>query len=91
MAMAAMTELYEGWNDQSPPARGMGSLARIDLASVDPDEWRWASGVGPVLAERIVACSVERPFQSPEDLRRVYGIGPVAATRLRQQIRLAGP
>jgi competence protein ComEA len=40
-------------------------------------------GVGPVLAERIVASrQAEGPFRSPGDLRRVKGIGPKLSGRL---------
>lgn len=89
--LAAVAELSQGWDDRPPPCRGVGSLARIDPASVDPDVWRWASGVGPVLAGRIAAAAHEHPFRSWDDLRSVRGIGPVAASRLQQQIRWTQP
>jgi competence ComEA-like helix-hairpin-helix protein len=45
----------------------------VDLNTAEPDELTSLPGVGPAMAERIVA---ERPFTSLEDLMRVNGIGP---------------
>ncbi len=67
-----------------------------------PDENRWLinvnkataaqlealSGVGPVIAERIIAA---RPFDSVEDLLRVQGIGPALLDRIRGRVRAEAP
>ena len=45
-------------------------------------------GVGPVLAERIVASRRDAgPFRSADDLRRVKGIGPKLSRRLAPLLR----
>jgi competence protein ComEA len=48
-------------------------------------------GIGPSLAQRILAARRERPFSSVEDLRRVSGIGPKTLERLRPQIDVSPP
>ena len=45
----------------------------VNLNTAGADELAQAPGIGPVLAERIVAA---RPFSSFDDVRRVSGIGP---------------
>ncbi len=46
-------------------------------------------GIGPALAERIVAEREARgPFRTPEDLLRVPGIGPKRWERIRPLVRL---
>lgn len=48
-------------------------------------------GLGPVLAERIVADREARgPFRTAEDLLRVPGIGPKRLERIRASVRLTG-
>ncbi len=55
-------------------------MHKIDLNTADPEELIALSGVGPVLAQRIVAA---RPFATVEELERVPGIGPAFLERLR--------
>ncbi len=52
----------------------------LDLNTAEVDELRQLPGVGPAMAERIVAA---RPFESVDDLRRVAGVGPAFLDRLR--------
>ena len=80
----------------APSARGSDP----DLPQVDPStslldvnraqikELEQITGVGPVLASRIVA-SRQRlgPFRRPEDLLRVPGIGPAVLQRIRARVR----
>jgi competence protein ComEA len=49
-------------------------LLNVNTASLD--ELDTLPGIGPVLAQRIVAEREKRPFASVDDLRRVSGIGP---------------
>lgn len=80
----------------APPARGSDpdfsridpSTSLVDLNRAQIKELEQITGVGPVLASRIVA-SRQRlgPFRSPEDLLRVPGIGPAILQRIRAQVR----
>ncbi len=60
----------------------------IDVNAAPPEALRLLPGIGPALAERIVA---ERrrggPFRSLRDLQRVRGIGPRKAARLAGWLR----
>jgi len=77
----------------APPRRGSGGPAAqvgpVPVNRATPEELAALPGVGPRLAEAIVA---ERrrngPFRSPDDLQRVRGIGPKLVTRLTGRIRI---
>lgn len=55
----------------------------VDINRAGPAELVGLPGIGPVIAERVVAARRDRPFSSVEDLGRVQGIGPVTVERLR--------
>jgi predicted flap endonuclease-1-like 5' DNA nuclease len=57
----------------------------IDVNHAPIDELRSLPGIGPVLAERIVA---GRPFADADDLDRVRGIGRKTIEKLRPRLRL---
>lgn len=76
-----------------------GRMIDVDLApavpisfvvNVNEADWPELSqlpGIGPVLAQRIVASrEQDGPFRSVDDLRRVRGIGPITIERLRPHI-----
>jgi competence ComEA-like helix-hairpin-helix protein len=67
-------------------ARGLASdaAARVDLNAAGRDELTLAlPGIGPVLANRIIAFRQDQGrFSRPDDLARVPGIGPRLAQRL---------
>lgn len=72
-------------------ASGSGSAA-IDVNRASPDELTRLPGVGPVLAERIVASrEADGPFHSPEDLTRVSGIGSATAARMASHAVFGSP
>jgi competence ComEA-like helix-hairpin-helix protein len=73
------------------PARVRPGNEVVDLNTADAAALEALPGVGPVLAERIVAYrdSVGR-LTSPEDLLSVRGIGEATLERIRPRIR-AGP
>jgi competence ComEA-like helix-hairpin-helix protein len=64
-------------------ARGMGGAAMVDLNRADVLELQALPGIGPALAQRIVAAREEQMFTSLEDLVRVRGIGAATIERLR--------
>jgi len=75
----------------SPPAgvrrrtsgAGGAGVDRIDLNRADLDDLQRLPGVGPAIAERIVAVRRQAPFRSVDDLMRVPGIGATTVDRLR--------
>ncbi len=68
-------------------------IGPLDLNTADAEALQALPGVGPTLAERIVADrDAHGPFRTPEDLLRVPGIGPKRWERIRPQVRAAeGP
>lgn len=59
-------------------------LGRVSLNSADSWGLQRLPGVGPALAERIIAA---RPFNSVEELLDVSGIGPATFARLQPLVR----
>lgn len=62
-----------------------GDEGRVDVNTASVRLLTTLPGVGPVMAERIVA---GRPYHRPEDLLRVPGIGPARLEALRGRITL---
>lgn len=58
----------------------------VDINTATATELTDLPGIGPSLAERIVAARSKRPFQSPRDLRRVKGIGFRTLSKLMPRI-----
>lgn len=57
--------------------------APLDLNRATAGELRRLPGIGPKLAEAILAARENKPFGSVEELRRVKGIGPKTVEKLR--------
>ena len=76
--------LVDGERVHVPVARPADEDPRVSLNEASLLELQRLPGVGPALAERIVA---DRPFHRVEDLVRVRGIGPVTYERLADRIR----
>ncbi len=74
---AAPTERVASTN--SPPAKVL-----VDVNHASLEELQKLPGIGPKLAERILA---HRPYEKPEDLDKVPGIGSVLLGRLKPLIR----
>ncbi len=63
------------------PVRAAG----IDLNRASVQQLQQVRGIGPAMAQRIVAARRERPFESFDDFRRrVPGVGPVRARQFRE-------
>jgi hypothetical protein len=91
LSVLAIGELIAARHDRVVPPRGAGSLARINPGSPDPAMWRWAPGVGPVLAGRLASAAGAGLIHAPGDVQRVPGIGPIMAERLRGCVRWETP
>jgi competence protein ComEA len=71
-----------------PGAGGAGGTGgQVPLNTADATALMELPGVGPVLAERIIAWRDENgPFTSVEELTEVSGIGPAVLEKLRDQV-----
>ena len=64
------------------------SASLLDVNRAQIKELEQITGIGPVLASRIVATRQRLgPFRRPEDLLRVPGLGPAVLQRIRAQVR----
>lgn len=70
-----------GYSPKPPPPAGP-----LDINAATAEQLQALPGVGPKLAERIVAERAKRPFASVEELRRVGGIGPKTLAKLRPYV-----
>lgn len=63
---------------------------QVDLNTADAQQLQTLPGIGPVLAERIVAYRTEHgPFARPEQLCNVRGIGEKTYARLAEYITVS--
>jgi competence ComEA-like helix-hairpin-helix protein len=89
VAPAAPAALRPAPSDSTAAAAGGG---HVDLNRASAEELDALPGIGPVLAERILAYRrAHGPFREPEDLLQVRGIGPRLFARLRSRIALSAP
>lgn len=94
----ATVERLEGLLDlDRPPARattaaasGGAPVTTVDVNRAGSEELQELPGIGPALAERILAERRKRMFTSLEDLLRVSGIGPATLERLRGRVQVSG-
>lgn len=73
----------------APPAAGTTAGAAVDLNAADAAALDALPGIGPVLAERIVAWREENgPFTTVDELGEVSGIGPAVLADVRDLVRV---
>ena len=69
----------------------LASARQIDLNQASASTLQRLPGIGPVLAERIVAYRVQHGrFQDPQELRRIHGIGPKALRAIEDYVTVRG-
>lgn len=100
LLLVALLALVAGWSGsrlrEAPPARppapatqGPSAAGAVDLNRADARALDALPGIGPVLAERIVAHRARHgDFESADDLAAVRGIGPRLIDRLRDRVRI---
>lgn len=73
------------------PASDARGPARVNINTADAEALTRLPGIGPVLADRIVADRDSAgPYRTADDLLRVRGIGPATLERLRTRIDPGG-
>lgn len=76
-----------------PPAAPPGGALRplVDVNTATQEELDTVPGIGPVIADRIVAYRMQNgPFQSVAELEAVRGIGPKTIQRMAPYLQVAG-
>ena len=64
----------------------MQTPAKVNLNTATRQELETLPGIGPTLAQNIIAARSQKPFTSLEDLDRVSGIGPAKLEQLRDRV-----
>lgn len=77
--------------DREPPAPQLPAEPEprgpVDVNTADTEALQTLPGIGPALAERIIAYRTEHgPFRRVEDLLEVKGIGEATLEKLRQEV-----
>lgn len=92
---ANMSPAGPGVAPARPPARvarlpsPVSHPTRINLNRASVDELQTLPGIGPVLAQRIVARRTVKPFRAIEELGEVQGIGKKRLARLRPLVTVS--
>lgn len=68
------------------PASQSSTPVRVNLNTASQQELENLPGVGPKLAQRIIAARQQRPFASLADLDQVSGMGPHLMEQLKDQV-----
>ena len=80
---SAGTDGTGGGGPATGSARAGTPTRRVDVNRASAAELEALPGIGPALAQRIVADrEVNGPFRRPQDLRRVAGIGEKTVAKL---------
>lgn len=69
--------------DMPVPVNTTSAPAKININIASRDDLDQIPGVGPALADRIIAARKRKPFARPEDLIEVSGIGPKTFEKMR--------
>jgi competence protein ComEA len=71
------------------PSEQAGAREQVDLNSASADSLTTVPGIGPVMAERIVAWrEAHGPFRRVEDLMKVKGVGEKTLDKLRPYVKV---
>jgi competence ComEA-like helix-hairpin-helix protein len=84
------TDLRQGERHMVTRSPLATSPATVDVNRADVEVLQSLPGVGPTLAERIIAERQKRLFASQDELARVQGLGAAMVERLRPHITVGG-
>jgi competence protein ComEA len=91
LATVGWWTVHGGWRGEQIELDRAGPLGyryEVDINAADWPELVQLPGIGPTLAQRIVASRQSQgPFADIEDLRRVRGIGAKTLERMRPYLR----
>jgi competence ComEA-like helix-hairpin-helix protein len=73
--------------DRSTTSESRSHAKKIDVNTADQATLETLPGVGPVIAQEIIA---HRPYKSVEDLKKVNGIGDVRYAQIKDQVTVHG-
>ena len=83
LALPVYAAKSQARSSQAEPA------AVININKASAEELISLKGIGPVLADRVIAYRNEHgPFQKPEDLKNVRGIGDPTYERIKDHVTL---
>jgi len=69
----------------SPPVNNPCLAGKVDINRASVEDLDFLTGIGPVIAQRIVDFRQRTPFTSVADLDKVSGIGPTVLQRIKEQ------
>ena len=74
--------------NESSPVTGVTNVApyRIHLQSATASELELLPGIGPAIAERIVAYRADHIITVPDDLIEIHGIGQITVDGIRRLV-----
>ena len=94
LGLAAMLlAIVAGYGLLGPPSRRAPAVdvayttQAIRINYADAAELQLLPQIGPALAQRIIEERNRRPFDAPQDLRRVRGIGPKIIDQVTAHVR----
>ena len=84
----SFTRGWDDGNDSSEAAGGNGFTGKVNLNTATQQQLIALPGIGPSMANRILALRRVRRFNRVEDLLQVRGIGQAKLERLRPYVRV---
>jgi competence protein ComEA len=68
---------------------GTGLCAdQVDLNTATQEQLQSLPGIGPAIAQRIIAYRTEHPFQNVDEVQQVKGIGPKIFEQIKPLIKV---
>jgi competence protein ComEA len=61
---------------------------QVDLNTATQEQLQTLPGIGPAIAQRIIAYRTEHPFQNVEEVQQVKGVGPKIYEQIKPLIKV---